>query len=67
MSVVSEYQSSGTAGMWAVIILEDGLVFEGVVKNELSQGIYLAIGGDPSRLTLFPWGRVARVSYKLTD
>jgi hypothetical protein len=67
MSVVSEYRTSGTAGMWATVVLEDGLVFEGVVQNELSQGVYLAIGGDPSRLSMFPWGRVTRVSYKLTD
>lgn len=32
MSVVSEYQTSGTAGMWATVVLEDGLVFEGSFK-----------------------------------
>jgi hypothetical protein len=67
MSVVSQYQGSGTSGMWATIVLEDGLVFEGVIQNELTHGVYLAIGGDQGRLTLFPWGRVTRVSYKLTD
>lgn len=67
MLVVNTYRDRGTVGMWANIMLEDGLMFEGLVENELPQGIYLSIGGDPARLSLFPWGRVTRVTYKLPE
>ena len=67
MSVIDQYRTSGTSRMGATIVLEDGLVFEGIVENELAQGIYLSIGGDLTRLSMFPWGRVTRVSYKLPE
>lgn len=54
-----------TTGCWASVGLLDGLVFEGTVSQETSYGIYIHIGGDDSRLSLFPWGVVSRVSYRI--
>jgi hypothetical protein len=55
-----------TAGIWAsVVTLEGGIVYEGIIMREESHGAYLYIGGDESRLVLFPWSNVDRVIYKL--
>lgn len=53
-----------TADYWAVVQLKDGLIFEGIVRGETGYGVYLLIGGDPSRLNLFLWHTVSRVIYK---
>jgi hypothetical protein len=66
MTVSEQFKSSGnTEDMWAVVSLVDGTVFEGLVEGEKPYGIYLLIGGDPSRLSMFPWDKVIRVVYKL--
>lgn len=57
-------KSNGTVGMWASVVLKDGLQFEGVIQDERSYGLYLLIGGDTDRLNLFPWDKVNRVIYK---
>lgn len=49
---------------WATVSLLDGMIFEGIVEAEFPHGIYLHIGGDQFRLSLFPWHTVARVIYK---
>lgn len=48
----------------ASVLLVDGITFEGVVAQETSYGVYLHIGGDSNRLSLFPWHTVSRVIYK---
>lgn len=50
---------------WAVVNMVDGMIFEGTVKEEAIYGLYLHIGGDESRLSLFPWHVVSRVVYKI--
>jgi hypothetical protein len=50
---------------WATVIMVDGILFDGTIKKETSYGIYLHIGGDESRLSLFPWHVVSRVVYKI--
>lgn len=55
---------SDTTNMWATVSTKDNLIYEGVVYDEVSYGIYLYIGGDPERISLFPWGSVNRVTYK---
>lgn len=55
---------SNTTDMWATVSTKDSLIYEGVVYGEESYGIYLYIGGDPERLSLFPWASVNRVTYK---
>ena len=50
---------------WVSVLLVDGMTFEGTVAEEAVYGIYLHIGGDSGRLSLFPWHTVARVVYKL--
>jgi hypothetical protein len=50
---------------WAVVHLEDGMIFEGLVASEAVYGIYLHIGGSEDRLSLFPWRAVSRVVYKV--
>ena len=57
-------ENNGTVGMWASVVLKDGLQFEGVIQDERSYGLYLLIGGDTDRLNLFPWDKVTRVIYK---
>ena len=64
MSIQYQVNPGFTNGMWANVVLEDNLTFEGLVVNEMVYGIYLAIGGDSTRLSLFPWDRVTRVIYK---
>jgi hypothetical protein len=56
-------ENNGTSGMWATIVLKDGLQFEGTVVDERPHGVYLLIGGDSNRLNLFPWDKVSRVVY----
>jgi hypothetical protein len=51
---------------WGSVMLVDGMVFEGIIKEEASYGIYLHIGGNSDRLSLFPWHTVSRVVYKLS-
>jgi hypothetical protein len=51
-------------GKWALVSLKDSLIFEGLVESETPYGIYLCIGGEPGRLSLFPWHSVVRVTYK---
>jgi hypothetical protein len=55
---------SPNMGMWATVIVSDFPAYEGTVVSETQYGIYLYIGGDQNRLTLFPWHNVVRVSYK---
>lgn len=50
--------------MWATVVVKDFPAYEGVVVNEMPYGIYLYIGGDPKRLSLFPWHNIVRISYK---
>jgi hypothetical protein len=50
---------------WVVVNMLDGMIFEGMVKEETSYGLYMYIGGDESRLSLFPWHVVSRVIYKV--
>lgn len=49
---------------WVIVTMLDGMIFEGMTKEETSYGIYMYIGGDESRLSLFPWHVVNRVVYK---
>lgn len=50
--------------MWVTVSLVDGMIYEGTVTNEAPYGIYLCIGGNEDRLTLFPWHAVSRIIYK---
>lgn len=45
--------------------MADGMIFEGEVAFEAPYGLYLRIGGDQSRLSLFPWPQIVRVTYRL--
>lgn len=49
---------------WVSVSISDGMIFEGTVESEVPYGIYIHIGGDQSRLSLFPWHMVTRVVYK---
>lgn len=49
---------------WASVSLEDGMIFEGTIESEMPYGVYLHIGGDEYRLSLFPWHAVSRIVYK---
>jgi hypothetical protein len=50
---------------WASVMMVDGMVFEGMIAEETSWGLYLHIGGNSDRLSLFPWHAIGRVVYKL--
>ncbi len=50
-------------GSSAQLVLADGTVFEGIVEQAADYGMYLFIGGDPNRLSLFPWHTISRVIY----
>lgn len=50
---------------WASVMMVDGMVFEGMIAEETSWGLYLYIGGNSDRLSLFPWHAIGRVVYKL--
>lgn len=49
---------------WATVSLEDGMIYEGIIEEETSYGIYFHIGGNVDRLSLWPWHNVTRVLYK---
>lgn len=49
---------------WVSVSLSDGMIFEGTVESEMPYGIYIHIGGQEDRLSLFPWHIVNRVVYK---
>lgn len=67
MSVVERYAYDKSAdGLWAVVSFSDGTIFEGVVQNETAYGLYISVGGDPNRLSLFTWGKISRVIYKIS-
>ncbi len=59
-----ELSNGDTKGLWASVVLSDGTIFDGIVAGEVPHGIYLIIGGDPNRMSLFPWGGINRVVYK---
>lgn len=67
MTLIYNYEAhkKDASGLWAVVSLRDGLIFEGIVINEAPHGIYLSIGGNEDRLSLLPWTEVTRVVYKL--
>lgn len=56
-------ENNGAAGMWASVVLKDGLQFNGIVLDERPHGLYLLIDGDRDRLNLFPWDKITRVVY----
>ena len=56
-------QNDGAAGMWASVVIKDGLQFYGVVLDERPQGLFLLIDGDKDRLNHFPWDKITRVVY----
>ena len=58
---------SETVGMWATVATKDSLNYEGTVKEELSHGIYIHVGGDTNRLVMFPWSIINRVIYKAVE
>lgn len=49
---------------WVSVSLADGMIFEGTVEAEMPYGLYLHIGGQEERLSLFPWHQITRVVYK---
>jgi hypothetical protein len=51
-------------GKWVSVNLVDGVTYEGTLEEEMPYGIYIHIGGDNSRLSMFPWHIVARVIYR---
>lgn len=55
--------NNSTRGFRASVVLNDGTIFEGIIESEVSYGVYLLIGGDPSRLSMFPWSMITRVVY----
>ena len=50
---------------WVSLTLEDGMIFEGTIAEEASYGLYLRIGGNEDRLSLWPWHQISRVVYKI--
>lgn len=56
--------NDGAQGMWATVMLKDGLIYEGTIEDERPYGVYLHIGGDEDRLSLFPWHVVTKIVYK---
>jgi hypothetical protein len=49
---------------WVSVLMVDGMVFEGTVVEEASYGLFMNIGGQEGRLSLFPWHTISRVVYK---
>lgn len=49
---------------WVSVTLLDGMIYEGTVEEEMPYGLYIHIGGNQDRLSLFPWHTVSRVVYK---
>jgi len=52
-----------TRGFSASVVLNDGTIFEGIIEQEAVHGLYLRVGGDPNRLSMFPWSMITRVVY----
>ena len=50
---------------WVSLSITDGMIYEGTVEAEMPYGIYIHIGGDESRLSMFPWHMVSRVIYRV--
>lgn len=69
MTVVEKFRLNGenSKDLWASVVLNDGTIFEGVVESEKPYGIYLKLGGDPNRLSMFPWTVVVRVVLKAIE
>lgn len=62
MTAAEKYNEyGGPHGMWAMVVLKDGLSFEGTILDDKLSGIYLLIGGDEDRLNIFPWHSISRV------
>jgi len=49
---------------WVSVSLVDGMIYEGTIEAEVAYGLYLYVGGQESRLTLFPWHTISRVIFK---
>ena len=49
---------------WISVSMTDGMIFEGTVVSEAPHGLYMLIGGQEGRLSLFPWHQVARISFR---
>lgn len=49
---------------WVTLSLLDGMIFEGTIEEEATYGLYLRIGGNEDRLSLWPWHQISRVVYK---
>lgn len=49
---------------WVSLSISDGMIYEGTIEQEMPYGIYIHIGGQEDRLSLFPWHMVTRVVYK---
>lgn len=49
---------------WISVSMTDGMIFEGTVVSEAPYGLYMLIGGQEGRLSLFPWHQVARISFR---
>ncbi len=65
MTAAQKYNEyGGPHGMWAMVVLKDGLTFEGTILDDRLSGIYLLIGGEENRLNIFPWHAVSRVVVK---
>lgn len=62
MELVESYKYMGT---WISLLMVDGMVFEGTIEKETEYGIYMHIGGQEGRLSLFPWHTVGRVVFKI--
>jgi|TARA_B110000977_G_scaffold200985_1_gene293482 hypothetical protein len=56
--------NDGASGMWASVVLKDGNIFEGIIEDERLYGVYLLIGGDTDRLSMFTWTNVTRIVYR---
>jgi sRNA-binding regulator protein Hfq len=50
---------------WVSVLMIDGMVYEGTINKETEYGIYLHIGGQEGRLSMFPWHAVGRVVFKI--
>ncbi len=65
MTAARKYNEyGGPQGMWATVVLKDGLTFDGIVLDDRLSGLYLLVGGDEDRLNIFPWHAISRVIIK---
>lgn len=64
--IVNDYENldRDARHLWASVSLTDGLVYEGRIINEAPHGVYLSIGDDRDRLTMFPWDKIEKITYK---